>query len=280
MKKHLLLSLIAAFMVVLGASAQGNSYNMVIEMANGTKINIGPNDIKNISFIDGNLTVSGESIDDIKRDITDIKNAMANLKTCQCSGEIAALKKEMADLNIPDIVAMINVLQMQIKSLMDEIDALKKNGGENNNQGNDDNQGNIGNTAIVGTWQMYMLKSWGTIEGESINETINYGSNGLSDKGNDGNGTYLCERYAFNSDGSFQLSYYEPDYGNGIWKNDGSGYRYKIEAGHVLIYKSNGTLSEDFIVNKIDTNELVMTLHEVDRQDTDYYMQYYMKRVN
>lgn len=162
MKKHLLLSLIAAFMVVLGASAQGNSYNMVIEMANGTKINIGPNDIKNISFIDGNLTVSGESIDDIKKDISDIKNAMANLKTCQCSGEIAALKKEVADLNIPDIVAMINVLQMQIKSLMDEIDALKKNGGENNNQGNDDNQGGNNNQggndnnqidpALVGVW--------------------------------------------------------------------------------------------------------------------------------
>jgi hypothetical protein len=94
MKKYMFMSLIATFVMVLGANAQGNSYNMVIEMTNGTKINVGPNDIKNISFTDGQLTVSGESID--------------------------------------GIMNQISVLQMQVKSLMDEITAIKNNNGTNN----------------------------------------------------------------------------------------------------------------------------------------------------
>lgn len=162
MKKHLLLSLIAAFMTVLGVSAQSNSYNMVIEMTDGTKINIGPNDIKNMTFMDGQLTVSGESIDDIKREIASLKKKIDEQNACECSAEIEALKKEIGDLNASDIVAMINVLQMQIKSLMDEVEKLK-NGGGNNNQGNDDNQGgnndnqgendnNQIDPALVGVW--------------------------------------------------------------------------------------------------------------------------------
>ena len=39
------MSLITVLIIILGISAQ-NTYNMVIEMTNGTKINIGPNDTK------------------------------------------------------------------------------------------------------------------------------------------------------------------------------------------------------------------------------------------
>lgn len=168
MKKHLLLSLIAAFMTVLGVSAQSNSYNMVIEMTDGTKINIGPNDIQNMTFIDGELTVSGESIDDIKREIENLKKKIDEQNTCECSAEIEALKKEIADLNTSDIVAMINVLQMQIKSLMDEIEKLKNGGGNNNQGGNNNNQEGDNNNnspnldaAVFGTWQETLTMQYG-----------------------------------------------------------------------------------------------------------------------
>ena len=130
--KRILLSLIVAFTALLGISAQ-NTYNMVIEMTNGTKINIGPNDVQNIYFTDGELTVSGESIDDLKKDIEDIKS-------------------KIAELNVSDILSMINVLQMQIKALSDEIAALKDQGG------NDDNNYE---KSIIGTWGLtHVYEKW------------------------------------------------------------------------------------------------------------------------
>lgn len=165
--KKIFLTLITALITILSISAQ-NTYNMVIEMNDGTKINIGPNDIKNMSFMDGNLTVSGESIDDIKKEIAELKKKVDEQKSCECSNEIATLKQEIANLNTSDIIAMINVLQMQIKSLTDEVAALKGNGGNNDSQGggNDDqgggsdnqggNQGNVVNPSeLVGIWTQY-----------------------------------------------------------------------------------------------------------------------------
>jgi len=51
MKKNILIALFALLAVALNGNAQNNTYNMVIEMVNGSKITIGPNDVKNISFI-------------------------------------------------------------------------------------------------------------------------------------------------------------------------------------------------------------------------------------
>ena len=56
MKKKIFLSLFAAFIMTLTANAQSeetNTYNMVITMANGNSITIGPNEIQNIAFNDG-----------------------------------------------------------------------------------------------------------------------------------------------------------------------------------------------------------------------------------
>lgn len=74
MKKNYILSLIAALMMVLGANAQGsNTYNMVIKMADGTSITIGPNEIDNIAFNDGAVVVEGAKIDDLVADIQALK---------------------------------------------------------------------------------------------------------------------------------------------------------------------------------------------------------------
>lgn len=62
MKKNILIALFALLAVALNSNAQNNTYNMVIEMANGTKITIGPNDVKNISFNNGELVITGENI--------------------------------------------------------------------------------------------------------------------------------------------------------------------------------------------------------------------------
>lgn len=158
--KRIFLSLATALITILGISAQ-NTYNMVIEMNNGTKINIGPNDIKNISFVDGDLTISGESIDEIKKEIADLKQKLDEQKSCECSKEIEALKQEIANLNTSDIIAVINVLELQIKSLTDEVAALKGNSGNDDNQGGgNDDSGDSGsstiNSQLVGVWYQYL----------------------------------------------------------------------------------------------------------------------------
>lgn len=79
MKKQFFLPLFATFLMIMGVNAQNNSYNMVLEMANGTKINTGPNDVQNISFTDGQLTISGTSIEEIKNDIKAIKERLEEL---------------------------------------------------------------------------------------------------------------------------------------------------------------------------------------------------------
>ena len=156
--KRIFLSLATALITILGISAQ-NTYNMVIEMNNGTKINIGPNDIKNISFVDGDLTISGESIDEIKKEIADLRQKLDEQKSCECSKEIEALKQEIANFNTSEIMEVINVLEIKIAELTDEVAALKGNGDNDDNQGggNDDQGGQNENSdfSIIGTWNQY-----------------------------------------------------------------------------------------------------------------------------
>ena len=105
MKKYIFLPLISAFMIILGASAQSNSYNMVIEMANGVKINIGPNEIKNITFLDGQLTINGESIDDIIKKLARQKDEIEimNSKTDELQKTLATLSLYVKKDDIVDI---------------------------------------------------------------------------------------------------------------------------------------------------------------------------------
>lgn len=56
---------IGLFIAAAPAVAQNNTFNMVITMANGTTITIGPNEVKNITFNEGQVVVSGENLDKI-----------------------------------------------------------------------------------------------------------------------------------------------------------------------------------------------------------------------
>ena len=121
MKKYLLLPIISAFMIILGASAQSNSYNMVIEMANGVKINIGPNEIKNITFLDGQLTISGESIDDIIKKLARQKDEIEimNSKTDELQESLASLPLYVKKDDIKDIQK--DLLNMMAEYLADYV---------------------------------------------------------------------------------------------------------------------------------------------------------------
>ena len=265
--KRLLLSLIAALITILGISAQ-NTYNMVIEMNDGTKINIGPNDIKNMTFTDGQLTLSGESIDDIKKEIADMKQKLDEQKSCECSKEIEALKQEIASLNTSNIGAIFNSLQMQIESLEKEISALKKNskednnGGDNNNQGNNDEiDGNIPvsnySNAIIGKWgYIHNYSKWGP-NSDIMTRASDSGENEHDIK-KDSN---LYYELNFNNDGSLIIEHY---YWDGT--TDEEHLSYTISGNKLTITDGNNSRIYNILTF---TNSTLIWEYEI--VEDDYY---------
>ena len=88
MKKYIILSLIATFVSIFSANAQDNTYSVVIQMAGGTTFTIGPNEVENITFKDGEVLVSGTSIQSIleyiKMNSAKIDANSAVFKTTKC----------------------------------------------------------------------------------------------------------------------------------------------------------------------------------------------------
>ncbi len=112
MKKNLLTALVALMAFALSGNAQNNTYNMVIEMANGTKITIGPNDVKNISFNDGELVMTGEDINTLVERQSETEARVRAIKAqgdeiamrmqeyrAVLENEIARLKAELAEVS-------------------------------------------------------------------------------------------------------------------------------------------------------------------------------------
>lgn len=77
MKKNFLLSMIIMLMTAISSFAQDQKeYNMVITLNNGTTITLGHNDIKEITFNDGKVSISGNVVNTIDS----IANAGYNLE--------------------------------------------------------------------------------------------------------------------------------------------------------------------------------------------------------
>ena len=77
MKRFLLLLLMP--LAVQTASAQGNNYNIVIELANKTKITLGANDVENLTFNGEALSISGNTIAEMKAEIEELKTIIYKL---------------------------------------------------------------------------------------------------------------------------------------------------------------------------------------------------------
>jgi peptidoglycan hydrolase CwlO-like protein len=109
MKKYILLPLIAMLVTVFSASAQENAYPMIIKMADGTIFTIGANEVQKVSFTNGQVTVSGESIQSMldaiaatmsltqdTREKTDqLETIIANFKQCECDTKGYITKMEV-----------------------------------------------------------------------------------------------------------------------------------------------------------------------------------------
>ena len=142
MKKIIIMSLLATLVSVFSASAQENTYSIVVKMQNGTMLTIGPNEADSIYFTEGKLNVSGQSIEDIQKQIAQLQNdikynkylaeevqvlAMNNSNRLdQSENKIDALIKisTALDADVNDIkkdVAQIGALKASIDSLIERV---------------------------------------------------------------------------------------------------------------------------------------------------------------
>ena len=64
MKKNFLLAMVVMQMTAVSSFAQ-KEYNMVITLSNGTTVTLGHNDIKEITFNDGEVAISGNMVNTI-----------------------------------------------------------------------------------------------------------------------------------------------------------------------------------------------------------------------
>lgn len=64
MKKNFLLVMVVMLMTAVSSFAQ-KEYNMVITLSNGTTVTLGHNDIKEITFNDGEVAISGNMVNTI-----------------------------------------------------------------------------------------------------------------------------------------------------------------------------------------------------------------------
>ncbi len=113
MKKNFLLTIIFAVLTVLSVNAQNDKYNMTVTLGNGTTINVGADDVSNITFNDSSVVVSGKSIGDIFNYIDSVARI--------CPDSCGQLKTELASLK-----DSIDSLQVLISNNTDSIKALSE----------------------------------------------------------------------------------------------------------------------------------------------------------
>lgn len=101
MKKTILMSLFATLLSVFTATAQSNTYSIIIKMQNGTVFTIGPNEADSIYFDDGKLTVSGKSIEAIEQRVGILETAVSSVMAIATknSNDINNNEKEITSLS-------------------------------------------------------------------------------------------------------------------------------------------------------------------------------------
>lgn len=131
MKKNFLLTMVVMLMTAVSSFAQ-KEYNMVITLSNGTTVTLGHNDIKEITFNDGEVAISGNMVNTIDSLAQVSQNLEAHIK------EVEARSMEMSyevlnrtdklnqqvDFNMADTKAALQNANELIKQQSDEINAL------------------------------------------------------------------------------------------------------------------------------------------------------------
>lgn len=131
MKKNFLLAMVVMLMTAVSSFAQ-KEYNMVITLSNGTTVTLGHNDIKEITFNDGEVAISGNMVNTIDSLAQVSQNLEAHIKEVEArSMEMSHMLlnrteelNQQVDFNMADTKAALQNANELIKQQSDEINAL------------------------------------------------------------------------------------------------------------------------------------------------------------
>ena len=131
MKKNFLLTMVVMLMTAVSSFAQ-KEYNMVITLSNGTTVTLGHNDIKEITFNDGDVAISGNMVNTIDSLAQVSLNLEAHIKEVEArSMDMSHMLlnrteklNQQVDFNMADTKAALQNANELIKQQSDEINAL------------------------------------------------------------------------------------------------------------------------------------------------------------
>ena len=123
MKKNFLLAMVVMLMTAVSSFAQ-KEYNMVITLSNGTTVTLGHNDIKEITFNDGEVAISGNMVNTIDS----LAQVSQNLETHIKAVEARSMEMSYEDLNRTDkLNQQVDVNMDVTKAKIDELKSTLKN---------------------------------------------------------------------------------------------------------------------------------------------------------
>ena len=128
MKKNFLLAMVVMLMTAVSSFAQ-KEYNMVITLSNGTTVTLGHNDIKEITFNDGEVAISGNMVNTIDSLAQVSQNLKAHIKEVEArsmlmSDELSYRTEELykqVDANMAETNAKIETLESYDGALKNNI---------------------------------------------------------------------------------------------------------------------------------------------------------------
>lgn len=131
MKKNFLLAMVVMLMTAVSSFAQ-KEYNMVITLSNGTTVTLGHNDIKEITFNDGDVAISGNMVNTIDSLAQVSQNLEAHIKEVEArSMDMSHMLlnrteelNQQVDFNMADTKAALQNANELIKQQSDEIKVL------------------------------------------------------------------------------------------------------------------------------------------------------------
>lgn len=112
MKKNFLLAMVVMLMTAVSSFAQ-KEYNMVITLSNGTTVTLGHNDIKEITFNDGDVAISGNMVNTIDSLAQVSQNQETHIKA------VEAMSMDMYH----DLLNRTEELNQQVEAKMDVTNA-------------------------------------------------------------------------------------------------------------------------------------------------------------
>lgn len=131
MKKNFLLAMVVMLMTAVSSFAQ-KEYNMVITLSNGTTVTLGHNDIKEITFNDGEVAISGNmvnTIDSLAKVSQDLEYRIKEVEERSMKMSYDLLTRtdalnQQVDINMANTKAALQNANELIKQQSDEIKVL------------------------------------------------------------------------------------------------------------------------------------------------------------